>query len=566
MASKLASPRTLRQAGVPAARWGAAGVAGLAAFLAFPPGGLTPLAFVALIPLLWAAYAPVGPAATPLGFRQRFLLGFTAQGVFFFALLHWILLLPNEEVTIPGLMIPALLFMSGYLAVFFGLAVALAGWIERRAGLPAATAFPIFWTLADFARSVGALAFPWGSLGYALAPRPELLQLTAWTGYWGLPFWITAVNALGYASWRAWGERPRTRALARAGGAVLLAAVPAIHGAVLLHRAPAPELAAPHGMRFALLQANTPREIKWRPGYEAAVIDDLLERTRQAADADPDLIVWPETSAPLVLLWHPELADRVRGTVAELERWTLVGTLDAHLLPGNDIESYNAALLFDPEGDLAGRYRKQKLVPFSERMPFQEALPWLNVLNFGQSDFTPGPPAAPFAVGERRISVLICFEAIFPEVARRGVLDGAEYLVNITNDFWFGRSAGPVQHAQMAVLRAVENRTPLVRCANSGISCFIDPWGRVQGATPLFVEAMPTAALAPGGGGSFATRHGNWVIIGLGALGLVALVPALRPGSGRGRRRSDIGGASGPTGGPQRPGDEETEARERRGP
>jgi len=269
------------------------------------------------------------------------------------------------------------------------------------------------------------------------------------------------------------------------------------------------------------------------------VIDDLLERTRRAAALDPDLIVWPETSAPLVLLWHRDLSERVRATVAEVKRWTLVGTLDARLFPGSDMESYNAALLYDPQGQVAGRYLKRKLVPFSERMPGGDALPWLNALNFGQSDFTPGPPAPPFAVGPHRLSVLICFESIFPEVARQSVAAGAQYLVNITNDFWFGRSAGPVQHAEMAVLRAVENRTPLVRCANSGISFFVDPYGRIMERTGLFVEAMPVATLALGSGGTFATRHGDWLVIALAALGAMSALPALAPTRLRARRAAE---------------------------
>jgi apolipoprotein N-acyltransferase len=440
-------------------------------------------------------------------------------------------------------MVPALLFLSGYLALFFALAAALPGWVERRTGLPAAVTFPAFWTLADFLRSRGVLGFPWGSLGYALAPHPAALQPAAWTGLWGLTLWVVAGNALFASAVRAWEER-RTRAvLLRAGAALLLVLAPVLFGLAVLSRAPRPSADAGEGLRFALLQPNTPREIKWKDGFEGAVVGDLLARTGQAAAAEPDLVVWPETSAPLLLFWDADLAARVARTLRGLGRWTLVGTLDARLVPGGGMESYNAAVLYDPQGKPVQRYYKQRLVPFSERMPLSGKLPWLNALNFGQSDFTPGREPGLFRAGERRFSVLICFESIFPELARQRVAAGAEYLVNTTNDFWFGRSAGPVQHAEMAILRAVENRTPVARCANSGISFFVDPYGRVLQRTGLFVEAMPVARLAPGRGGSFYTRHGEWLIAALALLGLGMVAAAVRGGGlPRRVRRGDNAG------------------------
>jgi apolipoprotein N-acyltransferase len=513
---------------VPLARWVAAALSALFAFLAFPPAGLTWVAFVALVPLFWAA--GIGSAGPGLSFRQRFLVALAGQWLFFFLLLHWILFLPSEELTIPGLMIPALLFMSGYLAAFFALATSLPRWIERRAGIPAAATIPVFWTLLDFARGRGILGFPWGSLGYALAPQPVALQLSAWTGFWGLTLWIVGVNALFASALRAWEEGRGRIAGLRAAAALLLVAGPLLLGARVLAGAPRPTADASGGLRIALLQANTSREIKWKEGFQGTVVDDLLERTRRAAALEPDLIVWPETSAPMVLFWDADLAGRVSRTVAELRRWTLVGTLDARLLGGGKFESYNAAVLYDPDGRPIRRYYKQRLVPFSEKMPLADRLPWVNVLNFGQSDFTPGRETSPLGAGGHRFSVLICFESIFPELSRRGVRLGAEYLVNVTNDFWFGRSAGPVQHAEMAILRAVENRTPLARCANSGISFFVDPYGRVLERTGLFVEAMPAARLAAGGGGSFYTRHGEWLVAALGILALWGLLAAATRG------------------------------------
>ncbi len=502
----------------------------------------------ALVPLLLAAFPPreigwAGSQGRPLGVRQRFLLGFVCGVVFFAILLDWLLLLPGEEMTIPWLMAPALLFLSSYLALYVAAATALAGLAEDRAGIPAPVAFPVTWVVFEQIRGSGVLGFPWGWAGYAFAPHPAALQISAWTGIEGITLWVVAVNATLFAATRAWMDgRPRA-ALGRAVGAVAIAVAVPLFGAVVLSRAPRDMVSAVDGgsdaifaregssgsdstftrkrtsgspeeigpLAIALLQANTPREIKWKHGYEGIVVDDLLARTRSAAEAGAELVIWPETAAPLMILWDPELARRVRERVAEAGAWTLVGTLDALLKGGGDFDAFNAAMLYDPSGKLRQRYYKMKLVPFSEAMPFSRKIPWMNALNFGQSDFRAGEEQTVLHAGKHPFAVLICFESIFPELSRERVRRGARYLVNTTNDFWFGRSAGPTQHAEMSIVRAVENRTPVARCANTGISFFVDPWGRVTQRTGLFVEARPLAWVRPGTGGSFYTRHGGFL-------------------------------------------------------
>lgn len=541
-------------AGRGAGAWSGAGsrlalalLSGLLLALAFPPVGARWAALVALLPLLLAAFPArgagrPGPWGRSMGFRQRFLLGFVCGVVFFAVLLDWLLLLPGEEMTFPWLMAPALLFLASYLALFVAAATALAGVAEDRAGIPAPVAFVVTWVMFEQIRGSGVLGFPWGWAGYVFAPHPGVLQIAAWVGVEGISLWIVAVNAAVFAAARAWMEgRPRA-ALARAAGALAIAVTVPLFGAAVLSRAPRDEIDAGTSgdggpLAIALLQANTPREIKWEHGYEGIVVDDLLARTRAAAAAGAQLVIWPETAAPLMILWDPELARRVRSTVAEAQCWTLVGTLDAVLKGGDDFDAYNAAMLYDPSGNLRQRYYKMKLVPFSEAMPFSRKIPWMNALNFGQSDFRAGPEHTVFHAGKHPFSVLICFESIFPDLSRERVRRGARYLVTITNDFWFGRSAGPKQHAEMSIVRAVENRTPLARCANTGISFFVDPWGRVTQSTGLFVEARPLARVRPGTGGSFYTRHGGSLLWALRASFLLMMGMAAWSGwRARGRR------------------------------
>ncbi len=486
-------------------------LSGLLSGLAFAPAGWSPLVLVAPVPLLWA----IGGGRP--GGRRAFILGWAAGFLHFLVVLHWILALPNEEITIPGLMVPALLFISAYLATFFGAAAAIAVWVAGRLRLSLGVVWAVTGPLADLARSLGELAFPWGSSAYALHAQIPLLQFTSATGFWGLVLWVSLCGGLLYEA-----IRPRRGGrILYAAACVLLLAAPWIHGTLALRRASGGEVDGPSGLRFVLIQPNTSREIKWDPRYRDIVVGDLLDRTRRAAESKPDLIVWPETAAPIVLLQEPEYLARVMETVRECGIPLLAGTLDHRLVNGQYV-AHNSAALFDAQGRLLDRYDKQRLVPFSERMPFQRTAPWLMGLNFGQSDFTPGDRFVLFPVDDARIGCLICFESIFPDMSRRFVASGASLLLNITNDFWFGDTAAPEQHADMAVFRAVETRTPLLRCANTGISMVVDSWGRVFHRTGTFEEALVASRVHPRGAGSFYVRHGEW----LGRM-LAALMGAL---------------------------------------
>jgi apolipoprotein N-acyltransferase len=550
-----------------------------------------PLAFVALVPLFWAAFPATGAAP---GFGRRFLLGYLCGVVFFVSHLYWLLLLSKEELTIPWIMIPALLALSAFLALYFGFGVALTGVLARRSGLSPAWVLPVVWTLLDRVRAAGEIGFPWGSLAYALAPWPAALQMSAFTGYWGLLFWVVLVNGLIWLCGQRWRFEQSAEGGTWSGGGLgsarrvalvagLLLAVPIAAGYAIVARAPravevlAPRTAADAGaqvegdlardgggsrgavsldegsgatagspggvhrrspiqggsgavpLRFALIQANTPREIKWQRDYREIVVKDLLARTDRAVDLyHPDLVVWPETAAPMRILWEPKLEAMVHEQVAALHTPVLVGTLDARTFEDRPWEHYNAAILYDATGTPVHRYYKRHMVPFGENTPYKNLFPVLGKIDFGQSDFTSGKDEGLFRLpGHRRFGCLICFESAFPELARDDVRDGAEFLVNITNDFWFGKSAGPLQHAHFAIHRAVENRTPLVRCANSGYSFFVDPYGRVQARTDLFVAALPAADVAPGRGGSFYTRHGDWPLGVLAGAAVLLVVLAV---------------------------------------
>ena len=492
--------------------WGALirpGAGGLLLALAFPPWGLWPLVFAAWVPL-WVdleARARSGDA----GWRRTFLCGWVMGFVAFAAILYWILGLSNEEVTIPGLMLPALALLALYVALFFGAAAALSSWISRRTGAPLLLLAPAITLFFEWLRGQGPLGFPWGAPAYALARVTPLLQPAAATGFWGLVFLVLLVNALlgAFLCGRRLGLPI----------ALALLAVWWIQGEGVLSRHP--EGSAAEGRRplkVLVAQPDIRREVKWKPEHRGEVIASVMSHARAAAargDAGGgfDLLVWPETVFPVVLMQDPNLRPQVEAFVDSIGRPVLLGTQEITwpIREGRrEFAYYNSALVLGPGADYSPLYRKIKLVPFSERMPLQQLFPWLTQIDFGQSNFSAGEEPVLFTVGGEQAGCLICFESVFPELSAEMIRGGASLLVNITNDFWFGRTAAPIQHAEMAILRAVENRVPLVRCANTGVSFVVDPWGRVREERPMFVAADFVATVACGAG-SFSARHPDWI-------------------------------------------------------
>jgi len=239
-------------------------------------------------------------------------------------------------------------------------------------------------------------------------------------------------------------------------------------------------------------------------------------------------VIWPETATGSYLRLQLEQS-------LELARWSasrgvpvFTGYADASRGPGGEPQAWNAAGLWNPDGSLSPRYAKRHLVPFGERMPFQWLVPAIGTMDLGQAEWEPGTATVLFDGPAGKFSCLVCFESIFPDLARADVRAGATALVNITNDEWFGNSAALYQHAAMAPFRAVENGVPLLRCANTGLTEVIGPDGRVLARAPVFEEAVLNVPLpGPRKGGTLWTRAGDWPGV-LALLATVALALARR--------------------------------------
>ncbi len=495
-------------------------VSGVLITLCFPVVSWWWLCFVALAPVLIAVHRhrPTRHEA----FRAGFLMGASC----YFSMLWWIAkLIPSAGVTVPWLMTPALTILVFYLALYPAFFLLLLGAVSNWRYASSFLAAPAIWVLFELARARGELAFPWGSLGYTLTEAPVLTQVASITGMLGLSFLIVLVNILVSGVFAA--RRASGRVLSVAG---LLVVVMAwwYSGTTMLENfdeAVAADSTATT-VKVAIVQPNVDLAVKWKPEFKDSTFRLIERLTNEAASKGVDMIFFPETSAP-VYIDHPRYKSYRQwlDRIARSSRTPFyIGFLD-YREDGPDAEprSYNSSGLFMPDGSLH-KYDKMHLLPFGEALPLAWKYRWLRNINFGQANWEPGPKRRPIDAGPVSFTSLICFEAVFPYLCRRGVRDGSELLVNITNDGWFSDTPGPYQHAQMAVMRSVEFRRYLLRSANTGVSFVVDPAGRVVDEVGLLEEGMIIADITPRTDLTPYARYGDWPIAILSAvLFLIAL-------------------------------------------
>ncbi len=448
--------------------------------------------------------------------RAAWRLGYAFGFAFYLVGTHWIALLSDVAITVPWLKYPAWIAAAAYLAIFPGLAAALAAGLARRSGFSLAATFPPAYLVIEELRASGELGFPWFQPGYALHAYPPLLQMASLGSVTLLTAWVLVVNLL---LWRALtrpaaGARRPSRRLALAGVLVALL-LPWLWGRKVLDtagRARAADRASGAQAPVALVQANIAGEIKWSGRHQREILDRFLALSAEAArpPRPAGLIIWPETATGSYLRRQVDQALEVAHFAARTRVPVFSGYPDYGYDSLGVLRYVNGAGLFRADGSLGEVYAKRHLVPFGERMPFQRWFPALGRIQLGQAEWTPGKRAVLFDGPGGRFSCLVCFEAIFPDLSRADVRAGARWLVNITNDEWFGNSAALQQHAGMAVFRAVENHVPLARCANTGLTLLVDAYGRVRGRLPAFQPGVLVGTLGPAGPGTLFTRIGDW--------------------------------------------------------
>jgi apolipoprotein N-acyltransferase len=270
-----------------------------------------------------------------------------------------------------------------------------------------------------------------------------------------------------------------------------------------------------------VVQGNIEQDRKWDPSFQVLTAVKYKNLSLEAAARGADLIIWPETATPFYFLQEELLSSLVIEGIKQAKTYFIIGAPSFHdSQPDPYKQLFNSAYLMTPEGKPAGKYDKVHLVPYGEYVPFQRWMPFLGKLVAQVGDFQSGRRGDTLKWQQRKVGMLICYEVIFPELARAMVRNGADLLVNITNDAWFGRTSAAYQHFSMAVLRAVENRRTLARAANTGISGFIDPTGRILETTPLFETTTATARVPLLTLSSWYTQWGDWPL-GLAAFFLI---------------------------------------------
>jgi apolipoprotein N-acyltransferase len=515
-------------------------VSGAILALAYPLADRGLLALVALIPFLLSLQATNRGAAL--------LRGYACGATFFAILLYWIPAVMETHGGLPALVAwPLLALLVFYLATFFALFAWLVSAAWRHHG-PVALAFaPVSWVALEIARARLLTGFPWGLLGYSQYRNPALLQTAAWGGILAVSFLVMAANA-GGALLLLRPAAPRTRLA----GAVLIAvtALAWAGGVLALGRGAGQDPDNDAGaIRVAAIQGNVPQDRKWDPKAAAGTLSDLSRLSREAASSGARLIVWPEASSPFSVrrpgrdgasgvavqtdeAYATFLADLARSLHADL----IVGSVDYRAVAG-ETRAYNSALVVGADGTFGATYDKVHLVPFGEYVPLARLLFFVNRLAGGAiAEFAAGTRLEPLPTSVGRAGTIICYEAIFPEVVRRVAGRDADFLVNITNDAWFGHTAAPWQHLAMAAVRAAENRRFMVRAANTGISAVIDPYGRILAQTGIEQSAVLGGVLRARHDRTVYSRCGDlfaWGCAILTVLQVAALRAAfLRSGSG----------------------------------
>ena len=424
----------------------------------------------------------------------------------------------------------------------FGLTINV---ISRRWNSSAALlATPFIWVSIEYIRSnLSFLALPWALLGHSQYQYPLIIQFASFAGAYGISFLMAFANAALAAiilSCYAKFENDETIKVSptsrRAAISMLLTTV-AFTGLALIYGYMV--LSQPinaQGIKTSVLQGNIDQEMKSDPKkYSQFIMQKYTDLTRQASKAKPKLIVWPEAATPGFVLKNMSLHRQITSLVKEAKTYFLIGSSEypkfakpSSLTP-KDIG--NSALFFSSEGKVVGQYLKIHLVPFGEYVPYVGIIPWPSfVVPEDRDNYEiPGKEFTLFPIDDAKFGVLICWEIVFPELFRAFVKNGANFMINVTNEGWFGQTAAPYQMAAVNVFRAVENRIAVARAANTGISCFIDPYGRITGRVKnndkdIFVEGYLTQKIPLSHEKTFYTNYGDvfvYTILGLTVLLIV---------------------------------------------
>jgi apolipoprotein N-acyltransferase len=492
-----------------------AALSGALLVLSFPLVNLWPLAWLFLVPLLWCTRGKHG--------KDAFILGALAGVVAYLGLIYWIIVAVHRYGNIPlPLAIPVLLLLVIYLSLYWAVFVFFASFVREKGEWIVLLTFPALWVGLEYLRNFLLSGFPWALLGYSQYLNTAFVQIADITGVYGVSYLLILINALFFLWIVSWAERKR----GPISGTVFAVVLLALTFAYGYWKISAP-LKTEKGLTVGVAQGNIPQDVKWDDAFQKKTLAVYRDLSLDLKEQSPELIVWPETALPSYFPSGTELDDKVMDIPRETGAYLLFGSLSAKKKK-KEIQIYNSSYLLSPQGRIIGRYDKMHLVPFGEYVPLSSRFPILNTLA-GIGNIQSGEEAVLLRLPRSKFGVLICFEVIFPELCRKFVRNGADFMVTITNDAWFGNTSAPYQHLSQATFRAIENRVWLVRAANTGISAFVDPWGRIRKASDLFTPAVLTGEIGfKANAVTFYTKYGDLFaiccsLLGAGLIGYLLL-------------------------------------------
>lgn len=498
--------------------------------LATPPVGLSMLGWFCLSPLIAAA---VGAGSSRAAFKYGMIAGLAAS----LGLYYWLVYTMN---TFGGLAYPLgfliFLLLALFLALYWAFFACLAHVFYRK-GYSLYLMLPLLWAALEYLRGWLFTGFPWALLGYTQHANPYLIQISSITGVYGVSALLVLMSVLVYVGLSKFiksGSLPVKEIVV----IFLVLLLNTAYGALKV------ESFAPSGraLKVALIQGNISQEQKWQAGYQTETLDiyERLSREALAEAGGLDLIVWPETSVPFYFQQKGFLRERLIGSLRSIDVPLLFGS-PAYKANGKGFTYLNSAYLFDPSGKSTERYDKLHLVPFGEYVPLKNLLFFVSKLTEGVGDFSAGEGVKSLVVqadsGKAALGPLICYEGIFPDLVRQFVKGGADVLVNITNDAWYGRSSAPYQHLSAVSFRAVENGVYLLRSANTGISAIVDPVGRIVKKSDIFVGARLTGEVFISDKKTIYTRFGDVFAIAASVVSLLAVILCIYNGL---RRKAEV--------------------------
>ncbi len=488
--------------------------------------------------LAWIALAPLLIAIREKPWKTAFGQGWLAGLVFFVGTLSWVINAMHQYGKIPfPVSVFVMLLLAGYCALFVALFAAILVSLTDGRGLLRPWTAAALWVTLEWLRGYLFSGFPWALLGYSQYHALSLIQIADVTGVYGVSFLLVLVNALVARFVEALASR-----VGRGAKRIPFPWVTAVLAAALVafvvdygywRLDPRNNPTNEHSLHIGLVQPNIDQAQKWDVAFRRQAIDRYKKLTAQVVQ-EVDLVVWPEAATPFFFDVETDYREELLRFVRERGVPLLFGSPALDSKSEGSPRLFNSAYLVSSTGTVLDRYDKVHLVPFGEYVPLKPVFFFLNKLVVGLGDFVPGSDPRVMSGPIGHLGVVICFEVIFPNLVRQFVDRGADYMVTITNDAWFGRTSAPYQHFAMVVFRAVENRVPFARAANTGISGFIDAEGHILRTTDIFVDGALSGEVRIGGTRTIYTAYGDLFTLGCAILTLFVAARMWRQGAFRG--------------------------------